>query len=293
MTWKEIDAWAVRVAAQFLGGEAELVEAIRLVDRHRLFDRFGLTSTFAYCVQRLRLSEDQAYGIIRVVRKSEVVPALAQAVVEGTLTVSRAKKIASVVTPENHEEWIQKAVALPTADLERAVVAKNPREAVADRLRPVSDGFSEFRCMVDRETEALLREAQNIVSRSEKSSADMNKSLKAALLPFVKKHRPGRQSESPKDKPKVCAAIRDRKRVAVPEHIDRAVQKRDEERCTFVHPQFGRCQERRWTEQHHIIPISEGGQHSVENLITLCSVHHRLQHKATGPGPVPRGAVGS
>jgi len=39
------------------------------------------------------------------------------------------------------------------------------------------------------------------------------------------------------------------------------------------------CRSSRNIDQHHIQPISEGGEHTLENLITLCESHHIALHE--------------
>lgn len=38
------------------------------------------------------------------------------------------------------------------------------------------------------------------------------------------------------------------------------------------------CRSSRNCDQHHIIPISRGGTHTLENVITLCESHHLAHH---------------
>jgi 5-methylcytosine-specific restriction endonuclease McrA len=38
------------------------------------------------------------------------------------------------------------------------------------------------------------------------------------------------------------------------------------------------CEEQRWLDIHHIIPVNQGGQNTLENLRTLCRGHHKLEH---------------
>ena len=33
-----------------------------------------------------------------------------------------------------------------------------------------------------------------------------------------------------------------------------------------------------WTEKHHLIPWSEGGETNIDDLASLCCFHHRLAH---------------
>jgi hypothetical protein len=34
-----------------------------------------------------------------------------------------------------------------------------------------------------------------------------------------------------------------------------------------------------WSHIHHIIPRADGGTHELQNLVMLCSFHHRYVHR--------------
>ena len=59
----------------------------------------------------------------------------------------------------------------------------------------------------------------------------------------------------------------------VPRHIAHALRVRDEG-CRFPG-----CGQRRWTDAHHIRHWADGGETSLDNLITLCRYHHRSLHR--------------
>ena len=40
-----------------------------------------------------------------------------------------------------------------------------------------------------------------------------------------------------------------------------------------------RCENRRWIDVHHVRPRSLGGANTLENLVMLCSAHHRMVHE--------------
>jgi hypothetical protein len=67
-------------------------------------------------------------------------------------------------------------------------------------------------------------------------------------------------------------------RVPLPRVVFHQVAWRDQRRCTHQLPDGSRCQQARWVEVHHKIPVSQGGSNAVENLTTLCSAHHQLMH---------------
>lgn len=296
MTWKQIHEKALAASAEFRRSESVLLEILIQADALKVFERFGLSSTFGYCVEVLKLSEDQAFAFIRVARKSKEVPQLRQAISEGVLTVSKAKKIASVLTPANQSAWIEKAIELPARALEREVVKQIPQTLVPDRVKPLTETFSGLHCMIDRETEALLEEAKDLVSRSLKSSSDVGTTLKAALKEFVERHSDVRKARRAAAKvavqvgPAVVEARREGKRVALPAPIQHSVHQRDGGRCTSTHPVYGRCENKRWVELHHLVPVAQGGKHAAENIVTLCTFHHKGAH---GTGRIRAEHLGS
>jgi hypothetical protein len=65
-----------------------------------------------------------------------------------------------------------------------------------------------------------------------------------------------------------------RKTRAIPASIRRAIDTRDGGHC-----QFPGCENRRWVDAHHIVHWARGGQTKIDNLVLLCSRHHRLVHE--------------
>jgi 5-methylcytosine-specific restriction endonuclease McrA len=61
---------------------------------------------------------------------------------------------------------------------------------------------------------------------------------------------------------------------AIPPALRRAVLRRDEGRCRVPG-----CRHAVFTDVHHLLPRSEGGLSSLENLATLCAAHHRAIHR--------------
>jgi len=65
-----------------------------------------------------------------------------------------------------------------------------------------------------------------------------------------------------------------RARQAVPPALRRAVLLRDHHSCRVPG-----CTNTHYVDVHHIHPRSEGGRNTLENLITICSAHHRATHR--------------
>ena len=64
-----------------------------------------------------------------------------------------------------------------------------------------------------------------------------------------------------------------RKRRTVPPAIRRALQARDERCC------FPGCENRRFLHAHHIKHWAHGGETNLDNLVLLCTRHHRFVHE--------------
>ena len=67
-------------------------------------------------------------------------------------------------------------------------------------------------------------------------------------------------------------------RKALSSSVKHGVSIRDGGQCTYVHSSGKRCEERRWLHVHHVRCVSEGGRDDIDNLVTLCSSHHRVVH---------------
>ena len=62
--------------------------------------------------------------------------------------------------------------------------------------------------------------------------------------------------------------------------------------CTFTSADGRRCQQKRWLQFHHVVPVAQGGLNTAQNLKLLCTQHHHSTHSngvawlsgAKGPG---------
>jgi hypothetical protein len=61
---------------------------------------------------------------------------------------------------------------------------------------------------------------------------------------------------------------------SIPPALRRAVLRRDEHRCRAPG-----CQHATFVDVHHLVPRSDGGGNTADNLLTLCAAHHRALHR--------------
>jgi len=202
------------------------------------------------------------------------VPKLKEAIKEGILNISQAKRIVGVINLKNQEFWIDKASTLKQRELEKEVARENPKAALSDRIKPVCQNWSEIRAGISEEAEEILRRVQDLESQRTKSSCSFNDAMIAMGQAYLNKYDPIKRAERNIGKePKPPSALRRR----LPSHIKHQVMMRDQGQCSFI-GKFGRCSSRRWLDVHHRQLYSQGGDHSPDNLITLCKYHHKYHH---------------
>jgi 5-methylcytosine-specific restriction endonuclease McrA len=275
-TWKIIHEATLECVTQYKNQEVQLIDRLQEVDAQKVYEHLGVTSLFSYCVEILKLSEDRAYALIRVARKAVEVPELKAAVSQGELSVAAAKRIASVITPENKTEWIERAKELKQRELDRAIAEVAPAAKVIERVKPVASDLFEFRCAISKATEAKARRVREVLAQMKRRHLSMAETLEEVFEAFLEKNDPVRKADRAANrKPRQLVS----KPVGtIPARVRHEVNRRDGGQCTYVHPQLGRCQNRQWLDLHHIRPRALGGKHGLANLTTLCSAHNRLGH---------------
>lgn len=284
-TTKEIHEEALQAAKHFRKSESMLLEAIIKVEEYRVFEKMGYPSLFKYCVEALALTESHSYALIGVARKSREVPELQHLIDEGKLNVSNARRVVSVITPENKSEWLEKASTLSQRQLEREVVKENPKALPKERIRPVTESRSILTLAISTELEAKIRRAMDLIAQKTKKSPTMEETLDAALDNYLQKNDPVQKAK--RLCPGTVVAVADSVaatpgvRTSIPALVRHAINNRDEGRCTFVDANGRRCTEKRWLVFHHHIYVAHGGPNTAPNLATVCQVHHRHLHATT------------
>ncbi len=282
-SFKQIHERAVACAKRFLQAEAELLGIIQTIEAKKIFRDLGYSSVFQYVTEALKLSESQAYSFISVARKAKEVPALKKAIVDGRLNVCKAKRIVSVINHSNSKEWIEKAITLPFREVEKQVARLNPSLIVPERIHPVAAERMEFKCGISAELEKKIRRVQDVLSQKRRKACGLEESLEALVTEFLDRHDPVQKAKRAEAGPKrsqlVTRPVAGRK--PLPAALRHKIQNRDQGRCTFEQ-EGKRCESQRWLEIHHKHPVSLGGSHTFDNLVTLCWTHHKHHHESSG-----------
>jgi hypothetical protein len=135
------------------------------------------------------------------------------------------------------------------------------------------DRFS-IKVTVSQATHDKLRRAQALL-RHAVPSGDVAEVLDRALDALIEKVDKRRNGTTNKPRNREAPAQTSRH---IPNHVKRAVVRRDENRCAYVAPDGTRCSATSWLEFDHIIPVAHGGASTVDNVRQCCRAHN--QHRA-------------
>jgi hypothetical protein len=212
--FNKVDQQALKISKEFKRCESELLDIIIKVDDLKVYRKLSYPSLFQYVVKRLELSEAQAYNFINVGRKAKEVPQIREKIKNGELSVSKAKKITSVITPINQDYWLNLAQCASQKKVEREVAIANPKQAIWDQMTYVSPLEKvDEKVQIKRNTPQVkmqvglseklmlkLRRAQDLVSQKKKSSVNLELTLEALVDDYIKKHDPVEKAKRQKIK---------------------------------------------------------------------------------------------
>jgi hypothetical protein len=245
-----------------------------------------------------------------IARKSVKVPELKKAIELGQITVSNAKLLTSVITPENKKEWLDLGATLTKPKLEKAIVKVSPKALVIERVQYVQEDVLKLTVAISEESLSILKRVQDLESQRTGRAVSLDEAIKAMGQEYLKKHDPVEKARRA-EKAKITKTIKtaeDRKiknlekteaesaakenspsgrveqtdsfigRTPLKAELKHKVNLRDEAQCCYFHDTGQRCENKRWLDTHHKIPVSKGSTNTLENLVTLCKAHHQAMH---------------
>ncbi len=266
MKFEILHRQAITAASNLRIAESRLIDLFQQIEACSGFLQLGYTSLHVYATEALGLSDDCAYKLIRVQRKAVEVPDLKEAVASGKITVSKAVVIVPVINPRNKNYWIEMAANSSKRELEKAVAEVNPELAKSEKAKPIGNNLIKLELTLTEDAFALLKRAQELFEQKKSTALTFAETIHLLSEQFVKREDP------------VEKADRNAHKTGPGASKIHKVHRRDRGRCQFVHANGKPCQQRKWLHVHHIKPKEEGGGDEPENLITLCSAHHKIVH---------------
>ena len=122
------------VSREFLS-LAELLSLLAEMDDRMLYAKLGFSSLFAFIVKELHLSENAAYNRITAARAAKRFPMILHLLAEGKINLTTITTLAPILTEENHEELLTKAVHTSKVEVERIRAIHAPKPDLPDMMR--------------------------------------------------------------------------------------------------------------------------------------------------------------
>ena len=292
-------------ARNYRQAQARLIDRLQITEQKNLHCHLGYSSMFEYVVQELKLSEQSAYNFIRVARKSVEVKELKEEIRSGHLGVAKATKLCSLLKVSNQGKLLKEARVMTTRQIEAKVFEEQGTPKARESVRTLGSDLHQLTLLVDSKTLEQLKLLQDLLSSKSKTPRTLSESVQEATLEFNRRHDPVQRAKRVKERKKqkketpakrfiskteeqqdsmpspatIHVNSPGKQRKALPARVLNAVNSRDGRRCAFISVLGKRCNQRRWLHLHHRLPVSQGGKHVVDNLITLCESHHRMVHK--------------
>jgi hypothetical protein len=182
-------------AQQFKKSEFELINMIQEIDEKKAYFEKNFTSTFRYCVGFLKLSDNVSLDFIAIARASKKVPDLKNAIQNELLTVSKARRITSVLTKENSSYWLGLAQNLSKDKLEKEIAKVRPQVLTPEKAKYVTENRLKLELGISEEFMKTLKRAQEILCQKSGSHKNFEATLGWALEEFVRREDPLNKAE--------------------------------------------------------------------------------------------------
>lgn len=248
-------------------------------DLRKVPEAKGYSSTFDYCVRRLKLSEDEAYRRIHAARATVTRPELLSALADGMLSLTAVSKIAPFVHRGDAPEIISRAEGKTAREIDDLLAPLRPESVKKDVMRLVAissagdlppvmrvefgfQGTVALRDAIDRIRQLLSHKCPR---------GDLGEVLLEVAQDYIQRHDP--QKGVPGRLPPVKGSS------SIAAVVRRKVWSRDGARCAYIGTTGVRCLSRRFLELDHVRPRALGGGDEASNLRLLCRAHNDSERR--------------
>ncbi len=273
--------------------------------RHEVWRRVGNASLFEYLEDVLGYGPKTARERIRIAAALGEMPELADALASGELSYSAVRELTRVAVRDTEREWIDAVQGKNLRQVEELVAKHQKGDRPSDPEDPsLAPRVVSFK--VRPATLELLRHVQRQLADEHGGQLEDDALIEAlcnAVLASSEAADHGRakfqiraticsscERGAPLDHIDVQRANCDAQRIGsdprakqdIPPKTRRFVFHRDGGTCVVPG-----CRAKRFLDVHHIIARADGGSHDAENVVVMCSLHHRELHAGafaiTGP----------
>ena len=309
MDWsrEQIRQWheeGVELAYVWKRCEHRMVELLGFLYQCKGYYLYECASLREYAIQKWKLPENAAKDLVTVAIKALEIPEMLEALKAEKATVSKLRKVCPVINEEEKVDWLLLVEKASARDIEKVVAIERPGEAKVS-MHYVTGEFVDFRAAIPERLATDLKRIQDLLCQREQRNVNIVEALeymahttlesidpvrKAARAEERKVKREARQvandtKQSATETMRTPKATSAPKRTKIKAATQHARNLRDRTQCTATGADGRRCPNKRWTENHHITEVANGGTNDLENLTTLCSHHHRAIHHPLWPRP--------
>ena len=292
---------------------ALIIAHIAEMSRRKGYLQRGYKSLFAYCTERLNLSEGSVARRIQVANVSRRFPQLLVALAENRLSLTVAGLLAPVLTESNVEKLLGDCAGMTKREAEEHLIALRPKPVFAPSVRkvptmpapqplpvqkarptpwvsptilePAKPEVFNFRFAADRkfkEKFERLAEVLGVENSQQRMAEIIEQALDIALdkkdLKRKRERRLQRVSKSNKKSRLDKVSARSR---YIPSEVRERVQDRADYQCEFRGQDRTRCRARTGLEVEHLRAFALNGSHAERNLRLHCGPHNRLTAERT------------
>jgi hypothetical protein len=290
----------VKCAEDLKQKEYDFILSLQKLDEYQGYKHIGYRSLTSFCVKALKFPVAQSLTYVMVARKATECDKLQKALRVKEISPATARKILSVLTPENQEHWINLAMTLTTRNLEKEISKISPKDARPDQTKYVGKDTLRYEVNVSEGTDQDFKRAKELICEKMGRSVSFDEVLGLLAKEYLERRDPVRKaqralqknmkrtkntvhvnSETIKEALSLPTATSNehQRRNRLPAHARNEVFYRDQGQCTHNDWSGGRCDAKIFLHIHHKTPVSEGGGNEPENLKLLCSWHHQQLHE--------------
>ncbi|MFT3696683.1 MAG: HNH endonuclease [Kofleriaceae bacterium] len=308
-TWQEIDFALRELAKDQCALDAREAPLLREVIRGDVWRRASKVSLYAYLEDVLGYGPKVARDRVRVAVALEQLPETSRALATGEHSYTAVRELTRIVKPETEVEWLDAIRGCNSARVQELVSMHEEGDRPTDPANPQVK-----KCVVTIEFTpaqyARWRQAQTEITREVGDFAD--DATTVMMLCAARSEGEGSKGTAPRAQIQAticekcsqgfvnaggrrlalsdgerdlveCDAVRigsetspARATKDVSPSTRRTVWQRDCGKCVVEG-----CRSQRFIDVHHIIPRSEGGGHTADNLALMCFAHHQMLHAGT------------
>lgn len=300
----------------------EILEALREVEDRKLHLEMGYSDLYMFAMKELGYSSGAAYRRISAMRLLKTVPEVAPKLESGELGLENASQAQSFFRKEDQRrreqgeqrlsleekrEVVTELFGKSSREGQRVLMERSPEVMTpSEKLRPLPEQKTMIQFVASVELMGKLEELKSLLAH-QNFEGRMDVLIEKLADIALKKLNPastdrpasaGMSSTSPSasnSKAPIARVIspapgmnqvspvqRARSRY-IPAQVKRGVFLRDKNGCTYRNPKTGRvCGSLHGLQLDHLIPFSQGGDHSVDNLSLRCGAHNRYRAEQMG-----------